>query len=76
MQFKRDLQEAKIIEESPEDDSSFIEAEEQKQYSVGRVSVSSQISQILSQATSCLAKKIRSQKIEFHSPYYEFSAEL
>ena len=77
MQFKRDLQEAKVIDVSFNDSNSLTpEAEVNKAESMGRASADSNLSYILSQAnsnvTACLAEKIRTQKIEYMSPHYQF----
>ena len=76
MQFKRDLQEAKVIDVSFKDsDSSTSEAEVNKAKSMGRASADSNLSFILSQAnsnaTAYLAEKIRTQKIEYRAPHYQ-----
>ena len=76
MQFKRDLQEAKVIDVSFNDSkSSTSEAEVNKAKSIGRASANSNLSFILSQAnsnvTACLVEKIKTQKIEYRTPYYQ-----
>ena len=74
MQFKRDLQEAKVIDVSFNDSkSSTSEAEVNKVKSIA--SANSNLSFILSQAnsnvTACLVEKIKTQKIEYRTPYYQ-----
>ena len=77
-EFKKQLQEAQIISDKlNQQGMNQLEAEDLKCKSVGRRSAHSAVSRLFSQAmsnaSSALMDKIKSQSIEYRCPFYELS---